>query len=99
MELGIRLRVQKEPIGIFVWHGNNLSSTGADTHENALADIDRHSAEILRAKRFYRLRKLLAGGYLRLYLYYELIEKERPEGKRILFPRLKIRGFDKSKRS
>jgi len=99
MELGIELHVQREPIGIFLWHGENLSSANPSTEENALVDIDRNLREIRRAKRSYRFRKLICGGYLRLRLHYELIENQQPVAKHIIFPRLKIRRFDKSRQS
>ena len=99
MELGLRLAVRREPIGIFVWHGDNLSSTQVSLEENALADIDRNSPEIRRAKRFYRFRKLLTGGYFRFHLKYEIVENRKVRIKEMLFPKLKIRSFDKLRRS
>jgi glycosyltransferase involved in cell wall biosynthesis len=99
MELGLRLAVSREPIGIFVWHGENLSSTQAHPEENALADLDRNAPEILRAKRLYRLRKLMVGGYCRVHLNYEFIRDGEVVSNSHFFPRLKIRRFNKDLKS
>jgi glycosyltransferase involved in cell wall biosynthesis len=95
MELGLRLKAQREPIGLFTWHGNNLSSTQTDLQEEALSDINRNSNKIYRAKLIYRLRKLLAGGYLRILLNYQIINNGSAVCCKYIFPRLKIRKFDK----
>ncbi len=99
MELGLRLAVQREPIGLFTWHGDNLSSTQGHLDERALADVDRNRSDVRQAKRLYRFRKLLQGGYWRVWLTYELIRRGRVETDRIFFPRLKLRRFNKSEKS
>lgn len=99
MELGLRLEVQREPIGLFAWHGDNLSSTQGHLEENALADVDRTRSDLRQAKRIYRIRKLLWGGYFRFLLTYVLIRNGKATTERRLFPRLKIRRFNKAKKS
>jgi glycosyltransferase involved in cell wall biosynthesis len=99
MELGLRLKAQREPIGLFTWHGNNLSSTQTHLQEDALSDIDRKSNKIYRAKLIYRLRKLLAGGYLRILLHYQIINNGSAVYYKYVFPCLKIRKFDKKTKS
>ena len=99
MERGLEIRVERAPIGIFVWHGDNLSSTQAHLEENALADVDRNAPEILRAKRLYRIRKLMVGGYFRFHLTYESIRDGQVVSHRHFFPRLKIRRFNKERKS
>ncbi len=98
MELGLRLAVQRDPIGLFTWHGDNLSSTQGHLGESALADIDRNKPEIRRAKRLYRIRKLMLGGYFRIHLGYELINEGQVVSYSRFLPRLKIRKFDKQKK-
>lgn len=99
MELGLRIEVQREPIGLFVWHGENLSSTQGHLNESALADVDRSRDDLRRAKRLYRLRKLLLGGYWRIWLNYEFISSGKVlKGKQIL-PRLKVHRFNKKAKS
>ena len=96
MERGLTLAVEREPIGIFIWHGENLSSTQSSLPENALADIDTKSFRMSLTKRWYRLRKLFLGGYCRLKLRYELFAEGRPQTVEMFLPRLKIRQFDKT---
>jgi len=97
MELGLDIHVEREPIGIFLWHGENLSSAKVGSQENALADIDRDSPTIRKAKRLYRIRKLMLGGYCRFHLRYEMIENQNVKSTRVFFPRLKIHRFNKSR--
>lgn len=93
LELGTRLGVVREPIGIFTWHGGNLSSTeGKTSVEDASAGLDLSPARLKRAKRVYRLRKLLAGGYRRAPVDYEFVRDGQVERRREVRPRLKIRG-------
>ncbi len=96
MEMGLNLSVEREPIGLFLWHGENLSSGQATHRENALSDIDSKSFRLSLAKRWYRIRKLFLGGYWRFRLRYELLEGGSPKVREMLFPKLKIRRFDKS---
>ena len=97
MELGLRLAVSREPIGIFVWHGDNLSSTQAHLEENALADLDAKSFIMGLVKHWYRFRKLCLGGYCRVYLRYEVFGVAGLQSLRMFFPKLKVRNFDKTK--
>lgn len=93
MEMGMRLVHVREPIGIFTWHRENLSSTeGKVSEENALADIDTTSPRIWLAKHSYRLRKLLAGGYRRSPVQYEQFHNGALETHTVRRPTLKIRG-------
>jgi glycosyltransferase involved in cell wall biosynthesis len=98
MELGLKIHVEREPIGIFLWHGENLSSAKVGSQENALADIDRDSPTIRKAKRLYRIRKLMLGGYCRFHLRYEFIRLGHVISNIHFFPKLKIRKFNKSSR-
>lgn len=92
MEAGLRLVVSPEPIGIFTWHPDNLSSTeGKASAENALADIDTRSPLIKLAKHRYRLRKWLAGGYRPDPIRYEQFRQGKLEQHRVPRPALKIR--------
>lgn len=92
MEQGLNLGVTKQPIGIFTWHADNLSSTeGRTSSEDALADIDRKSRSIRRAKRAYRLRKLLAGGYCRTPVDYEIFRGGQLQHEHVFRPALKLR--------
>ncbi|MBK1857693.1 glycosyltransferase [Cerasicoccus arenae] len=93
LELGAKLGVVREPIGIFAWHGDNLSSTeGKTSTEDARAGVTIPRAQLQRAKRIYRLRKLLAGGYWASPVSYEIIRNGKLEQSQITRPRLKIRG-------
>jgi len=93
LELGAKLGVVREPIGIFAWHGGNLSSTeGKTSSEDASAGVNIPKAALKRAKRSYRLRKLLAGGYWRAPVTYEIVRDGETVNERIARPRLKIRG-------
>jgi len=99
MERGLNIQVEREPVGIFIWHGDNLSSKGLESTENALADIDGKSLRMCLVKRWYRFRKFCLGGYCRIKLRYEVIREVGPEKVVLFFPRLKIRQFDKTKLS
>ena len=97
MERGLKIQVERDPIGIFIWHGDNLSSKNCESGENALADVDTKSFQIGLAKRWYRFRKLLLGGYCRFWMRYEVCVLGNTQKVVIFFPRLKIRRFDKTK--
>ena len=99
MERGLHLAVQREPIGLFIWHGDNLSSTQGHLAESAIADVDRNRSDVLQAKRSYRFRKLLLGGYLRIWLNYEFISDGKVLKGQQIFPRLKVRRFNKRAKS
>ncbi|WP_269540365.1 glycosyltransferase [Cerasicoccus fimbriatus] len=93
MELGVRLGVVREPIGIFAWHGENLSSTeGKTSSENAMDSVTFSRSQLKRAKRVYRFRKLLAGGYSPKPVDYEIRKDGELKSVHIAKPRLKIRG-------
>lgn len=94
MERGMKLALVKEPIGIFTWHPNNLSSSeGKTVQESAIADIDSKSLRINLAKRWFRLKKLLSGGYRRSPVSYELFCNGERTTHTIERPRLKIRRY------
>lgn len=99
MERGLRLAVQREPIGLFSWHGDNLSSTQGHLAESAIGDVDRNRSDVLQAKRSYRFRKLLLGGYWRFWLNYEFISDGKVLKGQQIFPRLKVRRFNKRAKS
>lgn len=93
LELGAQLSAIREPIGIFFWHGENLSSTeGKSSTEDASAGVTIPRVRLQRAKRLYRLRKLLAGGYHRSPLRYTIIRDGVLHEISISRPRLKLRG-------
>lgn len=98
MELGLRLEREPQPIGIFAWHGENLSSK-AESKFDPLADIDRRSLRIRAAKHWYRFKKLLLGGYARRPLQYQICTDRGVETVAIARPALKLRRFDNTARS
>ncbi len=97
MERGLEIRVERQPIGIFIWHGDNLSSKGFNSMENALADIDVKSLLMRLVKHWYRFRKLCLGGYCRVNLRYEIFGDVGLQNVALFFPKLKVRKFDKTK--
>lgn len=100
LELGAKLGAVREPIGIFAWHGDNLSSTeGKTSHEDANAGVDIPKAKLKRAKHIYRLRKLLAGGYSRAPVRYEIVLGDEVIPAYVPYPRLKVRGNPRDLRS
>jgi len=93
LELGLRLGVVREPVGVFTWHGGNLSSTeGKTSSEDASQGIPYSKFHLNWAKKVYRFRKLLAGGYARSPVQYEIFRDGERETVRVRRPRLKIRG-------
>jgi len=93
MEMGVNLGVVRQPIGIFTWHGDNLSSVeGKTSDENAMGEVRVSKERLDRAKKFYRLRKLLSGGYLRRPVEYEIFREGQRATVRLSRPRLKIRA-------
>ncbi len=94
MHRGLVLAKTREPIGIFVWHGANLSS--GEATENANADINKRSFSLKVAKHWYRLKKTFLGGYLPRPLSYEVWREGAVRPVRIAKPVLKIRNFDKT---
>ncbi|NBV87245.1 MAG: glycosyltransferase [Verrucomicrobia bacterium] len=99
IERGLQIRVERNPIGIFIWHGDNLSSKGLNSTENALSDIDTKSFRMSLVKRWYRFRKLCLGGYCRAKLRYEFFGDAGLQKVELFFPKLKVRKFDKTKLS
>jgi glycosyltransferase involved in cell wall biosynthesis len=95
MELGLKLARTQVPIGIFMWHGENLSSQNPSKDPDVLADIDRGSLKIQAAKKWYRLKKLLLGGYWRSPLEYEFVGETGRQVVRVERPALKLPKFDK----
>ncbi len=95
MHRGLVLSRVREPIGIFVWHGANLSAV--DGREDATADVNKRSLSLKLAKHWYRLKKTMLGGYVRRPLSYELWNAGRVQTVDIARPVLKIRKFDRSK--
>ncbi|MEO0794909.1 MAG: glycosyltransferase [Verrucomicrobiota bacterium] len=93
MELGVSLVAIGEPIGIFTWHGDNLSSTeGKTSGEDASKEVMVSKSRLNWAKRLYRLRKLIAGGYRPDPVDYEMMNGREVQANHIEKPRLKIRG-------
>ncbi len=90
MERGLKLVTVREPIGIFMWHGENLSSTAEP--EDALADVDKSTLAYKSAKHLYRLRKLFAGGYRAAPIKYSVMQSGQSVEVHIPRPTLKIRG-------
>lgn len=92
MERGMKLALVSQPIGIFIWHPDNLSSSeGKTSNETAIGDIDCKSLRIQMAKRAYRLRKWLGGGYSRTPVTYEQFRNGKLETHTVKRPVLKIR--------
>jgi len=95
MHRGLTLAKTREPMGIFVWHGANLSSV--EGTEDANAGLNKRTLRLRVAKHWYRLKKTLLGGYLRRPLTYEVWKEGSIQTVRIARPVLKIRNFDKLK--
>jgi len=83
----------RKPIGIFTWHGDNLSC-GEHPGEPELLDANlKKSARIQIAKLIYRGRKFLADGYVREPVEYEIFSEGKVQKIRIEKPVLRIRDF------
>ena len=96
MEMGLNIVCSRKPMGIFLWHGNNLSSTeGKVSQENALADINTKSFRIKMAKHWYRFKKLCLGGYLKSPIEYALTIANKNTNYSIKKPSLKLRKIFK----
>lgn len=92
MEKGLKLAPVLEPIGIFAWHAENLSSTeGKTSSESALDLVDQSTFAFKSAKHIYRLRKWLVGGYRQEPITYEQFRNGTIETKQIDKPTLKLR--------
>jgi len=90
---GLRLAKTREPIGIFVWHGANLSSPAGT--EDANAGVNKRTFLLKVTKHWYRMKKTLLGGYLARPLSYEVWKDGQTRPVKIVRPVLKIRNFDK----
>lgn len=93
LKRGARFACVDRPVGIFMWHGDNLS---CGTHPDEPELLDRKmkkSARIRLAKLVYRARKFLAGGYARRPVSYEMFRDGKVEKVRIERPVLRIRDF------
>lgn len=88
MKLGLSLAVVREPIGIFTWRPDNLSNSNAS--EDALGGLPRKTFALKLAKHAFRLRKLLAGGYRRDPVDYEIIREGRIVSEHVVRPALKL---------
>ena len=92
-QLGWKLVSQRQPIGIFTWHPDQLAPRHiGGQRENPTPDVDRKSLRIKLAKLRYRLRHFLHGGTLRpRHLDYELVQTDGKVGqRRENRPRLKM---------
>lgn len=88
MKLGLRLAVVGEPLGIFTWRADNLSSSGAS--EDAFAGRRRDTFSLKLAKHFFRLRKFLADGYRPDPVDYEIIRNGSVVAEHVARPALKL---------
>jgi glycosyltransferase involved in cell wall biosynthesis len=93
MKSGVRFDAVMEPIGIFMWHGENLSCGNHPDEPDLLDRKKKKSLRILLAKNIYRGRKWLAGGYTRSPVEYEIFRSGKFEKIRIEKPVLRIRDF------
>jgi len=92
-QLGWKLVSQRQPIGIFTWHPDQLAPRHiGGQRENPIPDVNRKSLSIRLAKLFYRLRGLLSGAALPpRILYYEVMTTSGfAELRRQPWPRLKM---------
>lgn len=88
MKLGLRLAPVREPIGIFTWRPDNLSNSGQS--EDAFAGRRRNTWRLKLAKHYYRLRKLLAGGYRRNPVDYEIVRQGVVVAEHVARPAIKL---------
>jgi glycosyltransferase involved in cell wall biosynthesis len=88
MQRGLRLAVVREPIGIFTWRADNLSNAGGS--EDAFDGLPRNTFRLKLAKHAFRLRKLVAGGYRRDPVGYDIVRRGAIEHVRIAAPALKL---------
>lgn len=91
MEAGMQIVGVREPVGLFVWHAENLSSTiGKDDPQRVLGDQNLKSVRLKSAKLFYRLKKVLQGGYCRSPVSYEIFKEGQLKQESITRPALKV---------
>ena len=90
MKFGLKLVSIRKPIGLFTWHQDDIAKRLGPHKENALADVNRKTAQMRIAKLFFRLRKLALGGCLPpLQLSYEIMADQKTRASRsIVLPRL-----------
>jgi len=93
LKLGARFECVSQPVGIFTWHGENLSCGDHPGEPELLSREDKKSTRIKLAKLVYRGRKLLAGGYARTPIEFEIIRDGVIHKERIARPVLRIRNF------
>jgi len=92
-QAGWRLLPQRDPIGIFTWHPDQLAPRHiGGKRENPTPDVNRKSLPIRMAKLAYRLRGLLRGATIPpATLYYEVMTPSGfAELRREPWPRLKM---------
>ena len=90
---GWKLTPQRKPIGLFVWHPDQLAPRHiGGKRENPTPDVNRKSIPIKLAKLVYRLRGLFSGATIPpSVLYYEVMTLSGfAELRRQPWPRLKI---------
>ena len=90
---GWKLAAQRKPIGLFVWHPDQLAPRHiGGKRENPTPDVNRKSLPIKLAKVAYRLRGLLSGAKIPpRMLYYEVMTPSGfAELRRQPWPRLKM---------
>ena len=90
---GWKLVTTRAPIGIFVWHPDQLAPRHiGGKRENPTPDVDRKSFPIRTAKWIYRLRNLLQGAvFPPISVGYHVMKPDgRMEARRQSFPALKM---------
>ncbi len=93
LQRGARFAAVTQPVGIFIWHGENLSC-GTHPNEPEVLDPKRKKSFAVRsAKLIYRARKWWVGGYARNPVDYQILKGETLESVHIEKPTLKIRNF------
>ena len=65
MKLGLKLISVRKPIGLFPWHQDDIAKRLGSHGENALADVNRKSLSMRKAKLRFRIHHLLEGGLMR----------------------------------
>jgi glycosyltransferase involved in cell wall biosynthesis len=65
MKLGLKLVSVRKPIGLFPWHQDDIAKRLGPHKENALADVNRSSLPMRKAKLRFRIHHVLEGGLMR----------------------------------
>ena len=92
-KLGWKLAAQRNPIGIFTWHPDQLAPRHiGGKRENPTPDVNRKSLPIKLAKLFFRFRGLFSGAALppRVLEYEVMTSSGFAELRRQPWPRLKM---------